>query len=639
MCGFAGMLVVPGAPVDVEGLRRMTRGLTHRGPDDEGFHEGPDCGLGHRRLSIVDLEGGRQPLAAADGQVQAVVNGEIYNHVALRRELRDQGHVFRTSSDSEVVAHGYAEWGATLPEKLEGMFALAAWDARSRTLLLARDRMGQKPLYYALHRGALLFGSEPKALLAAPGYDPGLSRTGLGRYLAFECLPEDASIFDGMAQVRPAERVLFTQGADQVQRSRYWEMGFGELPEAGAWGRASEPAVVDELERRVLKATERRLMADVPIGVFASGGLDSSIVAAAMARLRDPADVDTFSIGFTDRAFDESGYAQEVAEHLGTRHHVHIVSPDGLLDVMQEVSDLMDEPLADASIFPTYILSRFARRDVKVALGGDGGDELFLGYPTFTAERWVRAAEAVVPRGVLGSVAPAVRWASKNAPRSSGYFPLEFKLERVARGLGRPATERHARWMGAFTPEALAELASLDEDPVRAVTAPFAAWPGVRDDWDVISAQYARLYLAADVLTKVDRASMAHGLEVRAPLLDRAVVELALALPGERKVMNGRLKRLLKSLGERWLPRRIVHRPKRGFAVPMATWLRGPLRALGEQLLSVERLESSGLRPEPVRTLWAAHQREEADHRKPLWTIIALQLFIERWGPGGRLRT
>jgi len=631
VCGIAGIVAAPDARVSSDVLKSMTRTLARRGPDDEGFFLDEACGLGHRRLSIIDLEGGRQPLAAAGGAVQVVVNGEVYNFRELRARLEGLGHRFVSRSDSEVIAHGYAAWGDAVVAELEGMFAFAVWDAARRRLVLGRDRMGQKPLHYGRHDGGLLFGSELKALLAHPTFDPPISRAHLGTYLVHECYPQQKCVFEGVFKVRPGELVVYEADSGRLHARSYWTPRFGE---AAAPPHRSDDRL-DRLEARVLAAVDRRLVSDVPLGVFLSGGVDSSVVAAAMTRLRDPASVETFSIGFDDQSFDESLFAGQVARHLGTKHRTQKLSPDAMRDVLPTIGGYLDEPLGDASIIPTHLLSAFTRQHVTVALGGDGGDELFLGYPTFQAELLARKLEGSSGRLVgraLGEVA-------RRLPKRGGYFSLDFKLERLSIGLGYDAGRRHQRWMSSFLPERLPSVLrpmGFTPDDARGVDLivdGFRSPPGVRDDMDRLTAQYLELYLAGDVLVKVDRASMAHGLEVRAPLLDRGVVEMALATPWTEKLRAGRTKVLLKSLAERWLPTEIVHRKKQGFAVPIAAWLRGPLREWAGDELARDRLSKQGIfDPDLVTRMFDDHVAGRADHRKALWTLLAFQSWYERFG-------
>ncbi len=618
----------------------MTRTLRARGPDDEGYYVGEGCGLGHRRLSIIDIGGGRQPLAAADGAVQSVVNGELYNFRALRRRLEGYGHRFVTESDSEVLGHGFAQWGAGIVSRREGMFAFALWDARDRTLWLGRDRMGQKPLYFARHERGLLFGSELKALLAHPTFRPDLSTTGLATYLVHECYPEEQCVFEGVSKVRPGELVRYRVEDDELENFTYWQPTFGRAAAVASVYGLSETALVDRLAELLLASVDRRLVSDVPLGVFLSGGVDSSVVAAAMTRLREPSTVETFSIGFSESSFDESPFAQRVADHLGTTHRMERLSAQTMLDVLPEVADYMDEPLGDASIIPTYLLSAFTRKHVTVALGGDGGDELFLGYPTFRAELVARRFDGSLLRPAGRATGRLLNETARLLPVSRGYFSLDFKLKRLALGLGHSRLARHQRWMSSFLPESLVPVLgplNVGEAELRAVREMLersSNLPGSSDGFDELTRHYLRLYLAGDVLVKVDRASMAHGLEVRAPFLDRELVEMALVVPWRHKLKHGQTKWLLKRLAERWLPPDIVHRSKRGFAVPIADWLRGPLRDWAHDLLAPRRLANQGVFDHDyVARLLAEHQAGRADHRKPLWTLLAFQMWFDRYGP------
>lgn len=639
MCGIAGII---GGAIDEALLRGMTDTLSRRGPDDRGLYVDPSggCGLGHRRLSVIDLEGGHQPLATADGQVQVVVNGEIYNFRELRADLEAKGHRFATRSDCEVVVHGWREWGAELVGRLEGMFALAVWDAEQRVLLLARDRMGQKPLYFVRLGGSrLVFASEAKALLAHPEVSRAPSPVGLAHYLTYECLPEDQGLTEGLEKLLPGHRLTFspeTGGAPNIEA--YWQMRFAGSPDGPVVAGKSEAELVELLRDRILSAVEARLVSDVPLGVLLSGGVDSSLVAAAMTR-RGSGTVKSFSIAFDDESFDESPHAQRVSKHLGTHHHEERLSPALMLDILPAVADVMCEPIGDASVIPTYLLSRFTRQTVTVALGGDGGDELFLGYPTFTADRVARVVDAALPLGVQAWLGQTALHAAHYLPVSRKNFSFDFKVKRFAQGLGFGPQERHQAWMGSFLPRELETLLTAETARAALAESPYApiqrlhAESDARDGLDATSLQYARFYLTGDVLVKVDRASMAHGLEVRAPLLDRSVVELAAALPSALKLKGLTTKHLLKEAARPWLPEGIVDRPKKGFGVPIADWLRGPLRPMARDLLAPDRLRRAGwFRPEAVTALLDAHEAGTADHRKPLWTLLAFELWRDRHG-------
>lgn len=649
MCGIAGITAAPGSRVDLEVLRRMTRTLRRRGPDDEGYFidELGGGGLGHRRLSIIDLEGGHQPLGTADGSIQVVVNGEIYNFVELREQLEQLGHVFQTRSDSEVVVHGYVAWGEKLIERLQGMFALAIWDSKSRRLLLARDRMGKKPMYYALvgpTRQTLIFGSELKALAAHPEMEHRVAPHALASYLAYECLPEDQTIYEASRKLPAGCYLVFDREAGRLRIEEYWQMRFEGAPSVPDLARWSESEITAELRRRLIEAVRVRLMADVPLGVFLSGGIDSSLVTAAMAESIPASQIKSFSITFDDPSFDEGPHARKVAAHLGTDHHEERLSSQVMLDILPEVADFMCEPLGDASIIPTYLLSRFARQTVTVALGGDGGDELFLGYPTFQADRVARGLDRFASPAQEQRLGALAGRAARLLPVSRKNMSLDFKLKRFAQGLGFAPDLRHQAWMGSFLPSQAAALFTKDygaralaESPY-ALVASFRERGGYRDHWDQLTYQYSRLYLTGCVLAKVDRASMAVGLEVRAPLLDTKVVDFANALPGELKLRGMTTKYILKQAARSFLPREILERPKKGFGVPVGEWLRGPLAPLAEELLSPYHIGALGyFDPRETSRLLDEHKRGVADHRKPLWTLISFLLWHERYGPGGSL--
>jgi asparagine synthase (glutamine-hydrolysing) len=649
MCGIAGLVTAPGRAPDRDLLRRMTDTLRRRGPDDLGLEVDAEggCGLGHRRLSIIDLEHGHQPLSTRDGRLHAVVNGEIYNFVELRAILEAAGHSFATRSDSEVVLHGYREWGEAMVARLEGMFAFAVWDADARRLLLGRDRMGQKPLYFArvgpTRSPTLVFGSEAKALFAHPEVSRQPSPRGLAQYLTYECVPEAECLTEGMEKVLPGEFVVYERASGRLRRERYWDLRFAASPAAPELRGQDEPGLVKLLRERIEESVEARLVADVPLGVLLSGGIDSSAVAGAMTRWVSPGSIKTFSVAFEDPSFDESSHARRVAEHLGTDHHEERLSPAVMLDILPQVADFMCEPIGDASVIPTHLLSRFARREVTVALGGDGGDELFLGYPTFPADRVARALDRLLPLGVERGLGQLALAAAGWLPVSRKNFSFDFKVKRFAQGLGFSPDERHQAWLGSFLPAELGRILRPEVAEAALAESPYATIARVlegtdaRDGLDRASLQYARTYLAGDVLVKVDRASMACGLEVRAPLLDRRVVELAAALPSHWKLRGHTTKYLLKEAARPWLPPGIVDRPKKGFGVPVADWIRGPLRPLAKDLLAEDRLAREGFFvPGEVTRLLTEHLDGRADHRKPLWTLMAFELWMDRHGPGGQ---
>jgi asparagine synthase (glutamine-hydrolysing) len=622
MCGITGFVNPPGQPADRAIVERMTTTLAHRGPDGEGFYcEGP-AALGHRRLSIIDLAGGAQPMSNEDDTVWITYNGEIYNEPGLRKELEAKGHVYRTSCDTESLIHLYEEEGLDFARRLNGMFTAAIWDARLGRLVLVRDRMGQKPLYYGvLPGGGLAFGSEPKAILAHPAIGRTLDHASLARYLFYEYIPAPHSIWRSLHKLPRGHALCWEGGSFRVWR--YWDSS------------ESNPLDLDfdtsarQFWSQFRDAVARHRRSDVPIGVFLSGGIDSSSVAAALCEIEPARSVHTFSIGFEDPSFDESRHARAVARHLGTDHHEQTFSIETLYQLLPKVATWLDEPFGDASILPTHLLSRFARNEVKVILGGDGADELLAGYPTFAAERAARVFRRL-PRSAQTLAGAAAR----RLPVDHRNFSFDFKLKQFLRGAAEPLPLAHQRWLGSFSGAEIAEVL-VGGDPID-IEAEHLRRAGLLDGGsDALArslALYQDTYLPEDILTKVDRASMACGLEVRAPFLDADLVDFMQSLPTRFKLGRNQTKRLLKRAAARRLPASILARPKKGFGIPVATWLRGPLAPLMNQLLGRERLERQGLfKPEVVARRIAEHQSGRQDHRKPLWTLLIFQLWCDHW--------
>jgi asparagine synthase (glutamine-hydrolysing) len=638
MCGIAGLIDPTWAELDPDWIVGMARALAPRGPDGEGYWRGPGVALGHRRLAVIDLtDAAAQPLGNEDGGVQVVFNGEIYNFGELRAELRARGHVFRSQGDTEVLVHGYEEWGDEVVNRVDGMFAFALWDTRHRRLLAARDRMGKKPLYFAslARAGApplFAFASELKALLGVPGFDRGIDHEALCRYLVHEYVPQPHTIFRGARKLGAGQRLRLEVRADatcEPRIDRYWDLPFADQPRA-----VSDDEAACELRTLLLAAVRRRLVADVPVGIFLSGGIDSSSVAALAAELAGPDNVHTFSIGFSEASFDESNHARRVARHLGTRHREERLDAHALLDVLPKVVDFLDEPLADASIVPTYLLSAFARRHVTVALGGDGGDELFAGYQTFLAEAWGRIYFDRAPEQLRRVIASAARL----LPARTGYFSLDFKLNQFLQGGEVPGPRRHQRWMASFLPEHLARLLAPElghqvvRDPLDMVDQRASEGPA-RTAWDRLMDYYAHFYLADDVNTKVDRASGAVGLEVRAPFLDTALVELACRLPPHQRLRWRTPKYILKRAMRGRLPDDILDRKKQGFAVPVARWMREDLSSALRDELAPDKLRREGLfDPAFVEGMVSDHMSGRRDRRKPLWTLFVFERWLARWG-------
>lgn len=627
MCGICG--IVGRSRVDGDVLRRMTGVIRHRGPDDEGFlvreyADGVSVGLGFRRLSVIDLQTGNQPIGNEDGSLQLVFNGEIYNYRELRAELERRGHRFETQTDTEVIVHLYEDLGTRCLDRLNGMFALALWDSSRRELILARDRFGKKPLYYAEIGGVLLFGSELKALRAHPRCPAQLDYGSLARYLASEYVPAPHSIIAGVRKLPGAHLLRWCDGKVTVER--WWDLAF-----ANSDVKRSDDEYAEELHERLRVAVRRRLVSDVPLGAFLSGGIDSSTVVALMVDAMPAGSVKTFTIGFGERSFDESNHGRRVARYFGTDHHEEVLTPQRLIDLLPTVVDVLDEPFGDASILPTFLLSRFTRESVTVALGGDGSDELLAGYPTFQAERLARLYR--IPRVLHEHVVSL----AERIPVSTANFSADFKVKRFLRGAGASASMRHAIWLGAFTPEEQTELlGGPPHDPFDEQRRAMAAAP-TRDPLERLVYLYATTYLQDDILFKVDRASMAASLEVRSPFLDTEVVEFLGSVPARLKLRRFETKHLLKRAMASRLPAGIVDRPKKGFGVPVAEWFKTRLREQLQEELSPDRLRRQGIfDPAVVGRLVAEHLSGARDHRKQLWTLFMFQLWHARWMENNR---
>jgi asparagine synthase (glutamine-hydrolysing) len=616
MCGICGMVALDGGAVDERAVRAMADALVHRGPDSEGvFSDGP-VALAARRLSIIDLEHGDQPMASEDGAVHVVQNGELYEHRRLQAELEARGHRFRSHCDTEVLPHLYEERGMAFAEGLRGMFAIAVWDARERRLVLARDPFGIKPLYYRVAGGVLSFASELKALVRQPGFSGEVDLEALEAYLAFNSVPSPMSIYREVRKL-PAGHLLEARDGEVTVR-RYARPAPVPAQDVRREGGA---ALAGELRERLRDSVRAHLESDVPVGVFLSGGIDSSLL-AALAAQESPGAVRTFSIGFEERSFDELSRARTVARRYGTDHHELVLRADAAA-LLPEIAAAFDEPFADSSALPTYAVSQLASQHVKVALSGEGGDELFGGYFTYVADQ-------LAPR--LGGAASLARPVIERLPSSSRRVSLEYKAKRFVRAAALPPLERHHGWKEIFSADARAALLAPDR---RAASAdPLAGWRA-RYSETAGSEPLARLqdvdigtYLVDDLLVKTDRASMAHSLEVRVPFLDPVVAELAFALPTALKVRALAKKRLLRRAATGLVPRAIVHGPKRGFSIPAAAWLRGELRPFARDLLSPEALRRDGFfRPEAVTRLLDEHESGREDRSRQLWGLLCFQLW------------
>jgi asparagine synthase (glutamine-hydrolysing) len=626
MCGICGIVERSG-PVDREVLQRMTAAIHHRGPDDEGFYVAPEeaqiaVGLGFRRLSIIDLVTGNQPISNEDRTVHVVFNGEIYNYRDLRSRLQSQGHRFATGSDTEVIVHLYEELGWRCVERLNGMFAIALWDSDRGELVLARDRFGKKPLYYADLSGSLLFGSELKSLVEHPRCPRELDVDALSRYLALEYVPTPYSIFAGVRKLPGGHVLRWRDG--RVSIEQFWDLELHPDEPPGP-----DEQYVDEFRELFRAAVRRRLISDVPLGAFLSGGIDSSSVVAMMVDELPAGAVKTFSVGFAEPSFDESTHARRVAAQFGTDHHEEVFTAGVMLDTLSTVVDWLDEPFGDASILPTYLLSRFTREHVTVALGGDGSDELLAGYPTFPADRLARFYR--VPRPLHENVIAPL---ADRLPVSIDNFSFDFKLKRFLRAAASREDVRHPVWLGSFTPaEQAALLTAAPGDPLAEQRRVLSAASG--DRLEKLIYLYAKTYLQDDILVKVDRASMACSLEVRAPFLDVELVEFLSRVPSRLKLHRLDTKHLLKLAMGDVLPTGIAGRAKKGFGIPVAAWFKGELRDALQDELSPERIRRQGLfEPVEVDRLVSEHLSGRRDHRKSLWTLFVFQLWHRRWLDG-----
>lgn len=635
MCGICGILNTSFDPVEHPGaIERMSARLIHRGPDSQGKFERPYLALAIRRLSIIDLETGDQPLSNETGSVTLVFNGEIYNYRELRRQLLERGHRFQTHSDGEVIAHLYEERQEDFVHDLNGMFAIALWDEERRRLVLARDRAGEKPLYVWQRGNTLVFGSEIKAILEYPGVGREIDRESVLQYLFYGYVPSPRSIFLEIRKLPAGWRMIVEQG--RVRSEPFWRLkDHLRPPEARPLSKAGELQCVGQLRGRLREAAISRLVSDVPLGVFLSGGIDSSTLVALMSELA-PGQVNTFSVSFAEKSFNEEHYSNLIARHFHTRHHVMRADGPALIEGLQSLAPKLDEPLADPAVIPTFLLSRFARERIKVALSGEGSDELFGGYPTYLGEK-LAPHYLRLPRALRKHFAGCVNaW----LPDSSKAVPVALFLKRFLSHAEKETALRHQTWFGIFTPEQIeALLPSSHPSYLREVISkPFeAALGGARFENALAEALHLdfSLYLADDLLVKIDRASMACSIELRTPFLDHRLIEFAAGIPTALKMHGLELKSVLKKAVAPWLPREIVDRQKRGFSVPIARWLRRELRPMVEDWLSESRLRSEGLfDPSFVRRLVEQHQSGKADHPKTLWALLCFELWHWHWANG-----
>ena len=626
MCGICGYIQTS-EPPSRDQIHAMMTPLRQRGPDEQGSYLDTHVALGHQRLRIIDLETGNQPLHNENGTVQVVFNGEIYNYRELRTDLQKKGHHFNTRTDGEILAHLYEERGTDLVDSLNGMFAFAIWDKKEERLFLARDRMGQKPLFWArLPQGGIAFASELKSLLQHRELDPQIDLNSLSRFLLHGYVPSPWSIFQDVFKLDRAECLIFKNNI--IRKWHWWHP-----PEIMPHPLPTQSEAADILWGHLTRAVTRRMVSDVPLGVFLSGGIDSSILIACMTDQCEASQIKTFTIGFEDGNCDESSQARMVAEKLGTEHHETQLASQDMLNLLPKVLDYLDEPFGDASVLPTYLLSQFARQHVTVALGGDGGDELLAGYPTFTADRWINHLQKN-HKWLLHLIRSLI----KRLPVNHRHMSYSFLAHQIIRGLEVPRPLAHQIWMGALSPEEQGHLLSPEVqqtlnsfDLSHELQDRFSQCRG-SDDLGRLLDFYAQTYLQEGVLAKVDRASMANSLEVRSPFLDTDVVEYLSSLPSQYKLSLFRSKRILKRAAKGRIPSPIIRRVKHGFGIPLAQWLAGPLEPMLRDLLSPDRLTNQGLFDSKVVTrLLNQHSQHQKNHGRALWNLLIFQSWYDRW--------
>ncbi len=630
MCGISGLF-------DLQQRRDYSRDLlqrindiqAHRGPDEAGLHLEPGVALGHRRLSIIDLATGQQPLANEDGSVIVVFNGEIYNFQELVPELQALGHVFRTRSDTEVIVHAWEAWGQDCVQRFRGMFAFALWDRNRQSLFLARDRMGVKPLHYALlDDGTFIFGSELKVVTAHPGFSRNIDPFAVEEFFALGYVAEPRSIYRGAWKLPPGHTLTLKRGEPLPAPREYWDVSFQ------CDSRISIEEAMAQLRPRVDEAVGLRMIADVPLGAFLSGGVDSSVVVASMAS-QSATPVRTCAIGFDDPDFNESAFAAQVAKRYATEHYLDIVSGDdeGLVSLIDKLAWLYDEPYADSSALPTYRVCELARRHVTVALSGDGGDESFGGYRRYRLHMAEQAARGSLPLmirrplfGVLGQVYPKADWAPRFLRAKTTFQALA--LDAVGAYFHSMSLLRDSERFPLYSTKFSKQLGGYSAEEVFRIHAQRA---GTDDDLGLIQYLDYKTWLTGDINTKVDRASMAHALEVREPLMDHKLIEWLATLPSSYKIREGEGKWLFKKTFEPALPNDVLYRPKMGFSVPLARWLRGPLATrLKEALLGARMLDTGYFNRDVLARMIDQHQSGRRDHSAPLWSLLMFEAFLRQ---------
>jgi asparagine synthase (glutamine-hydrolysing) len=625
MCGIAGKLNLrSGEPVTWESIGRMCKIMSHRGPDDEGIYLDGSFGMGMRRLSIIDLFTGKQPIANEDSSIWTVMNGEIYNFLELRSLLKQKGHQFYTNSDTEVIVHLYEEYGGDFVKHLTGMFAIAVWDKRQKKLILARDRLGIKPLYYHANSNRVLFGSEIKAILQ-DGVESEIDLQALHGYLSFNYVPGPRTIFKNIGSLPPGHVLTCSKGTATV--APYWELTY---PAASTNGKVRpEDSYREELYALLKLVVKQHLVSDVPLGVFLSGGLDSSTLVALMSKISSRP-TQTFSIGFAEQSYDELSSARAVARTFGTEHHELVVRPN-VVDLLPELVRHFDEPFADSSAVPVYCVSKLAKEHVKVALSGEGGDEVFAGYQTYGAYKIAEIYKRL-PKILATTVIPSI---IRQLPVSHRKVSFDYRAKRFVAGALLSPAEGHYWWKVIFTEEAKAALyvngAHGLQDPLGLYRGAFADCTAVET---LTKLQHIdmKIYLPDDILVKADRMSMANSLEARVPFLDHRVVEFAASLPSSLKIRGLTKKYILRQVMSHRLPAKVLRGKKRGFNVPIPVWLQGELRPLVHEILSPKRLEEVALfKPEVVSAMIRDHEEKRTDYSRNIWGLLIFMIWHEEY--------
>ncbi|NQY68137.1 MAG: asparagine synthase (glutamine-hydrolyzing) [Flavobacteriales bacterium] len=614
MCGIVGFI----GRGDLDTISNMARSIEYRGPDNVGTYYNEGVGLGQVRLSIIDIESrSNQPFFSDDKRYSIVFNGEIYNYLEVKEALlKTNKYTFRTTSDTEVLLYSFIEYGVDCLKKIDGMFAFTVFDFKSKELFMARDRMGKKPLYYSYQNNTFVFASEPKAIFCHNTISKELNVSTLNKYLTFDYVPSPDSMYSDVHKLEPSSYLVF--GEDKkIKIDKYWEVDFSESD-------ISFQDATKQLDELLSNAVKNRLVSDVPLGVFLSGGLDSSAI-AYYAQKNSVNNIQTFSVGFNEKSYDESDYARLVAKHLGTKHHEQILTPQKSLDLIPEIMNKMDEPFADASIIPTYYLSKFTRSHVTVALGGDGSDEIFAGYPTFISEKYASLFRSIPSIGL-----DALRGLSRLLPVSDNNISVDFKINQFLKGFEESKRYTHSLWLGSFTPQQKKLLLNSDIraelnnanglDPVDYFSRDVAS----QNHFNKLLYVYCRTYLLDDILYKVDRASMFNSLEVRAPFLDTKVIEFANRLPRKYKIKGVNVKYILKNLMRDKLPLEIIDRPKKGFGIPLSGWIRKELK---DEVNDVLLQKDCFFNPQYIQNLLSEHHSGKRNHRKLIWNLFVFKLW------------